>query len=262
MNTYKALLAVVAVIGLVVGVGNAALSVVTVQDNFNDGDYTNGTVWNPGTSTWHVTNTWGSRTFASNFIEPTGATGSKAISTPSGTLDGKWELEFDMQWGLGADYFYAMVLNDSSQGYGIQWQGNDSIAIYQWRTLTNKVTMVSGTKAQNAYHHYDARNKFYRVKLVREDLDYDGILDNDNLWLYVNYVGDAETLVLSACEYNNGYSEFNADTATTLKWQDVYGDTRKTKLLDQITLSTVPEPATMVLLGLGGVGLLIRRRRK
>ena len=257
MKMYKTLLMVVVVIGLATGVSNAALSVITVQDNFNDGDFTNNPTWAHGGVAWNVQDTWGTYTYDSNFIRPYGAgSGTAVLVTGSGTLVDKWELEFDVQWGLGKDNFYMEVRNDSYQGYGVQWNEDDTIRIFRRSSSTVRSTLASSTLAQSTLAHGVAANPFYTVKLIREDRMIDGDDTNDNICLYVD-----DSLLCSFNERDDSLGEFDASTATKLFWYDTFASsTAQTKFLDNVTLSTIPEPATMTLLLLG-LPFALRRRR-
>ena len=58
-----------------------------------------------------------------------------------------------------------------------------------------------------------------------------------------------------------GKTELQACTSVSVHWADVHAPNPGLKEVDNISMFTViPEPATMILLGLGGLTLLRKRR--
>ena len=57
-----------------------------------------------------------------------------------------------------------------------------------------------------------------------------------------------------------GKTELQACTGVAVHWADVHAPNPGLKEVDNISLVSVPEPATMILLGLGGLTLLRKRR--
>ena len=74
------------------------------------------------------------------------------------------------------------------------------------------------------------------------------------------YFSSGDTLVDVANETRTSYNIGDATSAMSIGNQGGHASRYFNGAIDQVTFT--PEPATMVLLGLGGVGMLIRRRRR
>lgn len=63
-------------------------------------------------------------------------------------------------------------------------------------------------------------------------------------------------------DFTDVATTFTPDDAFTFIMSGRVGGANETKLIDNLVISTVPEPSSAILLGMGGLGLLLRRRRR
>ena len=81
------------------------------------------------------------------------------------------------------------------------------------------------------------------------------------IWDPVNGASFTTNGLLTDANFTNVATTFNANDTLNFGFSARVGGANETLLIDDLRIQTVPEPSGVALLGLAGLGLIMRRRR-
>jgi hypothetical protein len=136
--------------------------------------------------------------------------------------------------------------------------GDAGVAIASSKNITTRVNLLTwaynGTQAMAVNFGAGANQAF---TIAQPDTLF--IEKTAGGWSFGTILNGTETLHLTNVSEVNG-SAITANGDALGLWSDMRGD--KPRTVSNLTVGAIPEPATMSLLALGGLGVLARRRRR
>ena len=151
--------------------------------------------------------------------------------------------------GWTTDYGFSVEIRDHYGSYGTPYEGEQFLELdgYESSNILQNIDTIVGN--------------FYRVSFAYAGRDggetYTGNNEIDAYW-DGQLLEELRTTTVHEWELKE-YIVQASDTTSTLKFNDVGESTSYGGYLDAVSVELVPEPTTLLLLGLGG--LMLRRRR-
>jgi len=179
-----------------------------------------------------------------------------AVTECSSSSEYKVIIEFTGVWNASqSGRWYGLGLGDVTNNHTSAY---DKVFAIRHSSKNAELTLANGTTINPAGDEFD-----YHSQLTDWYVEIDPYANSGDGSISVKWkkTADTEWTVMSGYQDLNLGLLSNSAISDPATWADYTYDITPGAYLDGVSIYSTPEPATLSLLGLGGLGVLIRRKR-